>query len=125
RAAVGALRHARTGTDPQGAVGAEGERHDDVGRQAGGVGLVVRVAGDAAVGRKMVQAALVVAEPDVVATAGDREYVVAAHLRVVGLADVAEAAAVGVEHAQAAAFGGDPDPVAIVDVHELDVVAGQ
>src|SRR3546814_8459944 len=54
--------------------------------------------GDAAVGREVMQAAGVVAEPDVVAAAGDREHVVAAHLRMVGLAVVAEAAAGAVEH---------------------------
>src|SRR3546814_12059354 len=80
--------------------------------------------GDAAVGREVVQAAGVVAEPDVVAAAGDREHVVSAHLRMVGLAVVAEAAAGPFEHAQAAVLRSHPDPVARADDDELDLVAG-
>src|SRR5690606_20715371 len=116
---------ARAGGDPQGAGVVEHQRHDGVRGQAAGIVGVVPVVGDAAVGREVVQPTGVVAEPDVVAAAGDGEHVVAAHLRVVGLAVVAEAGTVAVEHAQAAVLGGHPDPVAGVDVHELDVVAGQ
>src|SRR3546814_20515786 len=110
-AAVLALRRPRKRAVTQRAGAVEDERHDGVRGQAAGIVGIVPVMGDAAVGREVVETAGVVAEPDVVAAAGDREPVVAAHLRLVGLAVVAEAPAGAVGPAQAAGPLRNPSPV--------------
>ena len=113
------------GADPQHATGIEGQRQHVVRRQA--VPYVGRCAEprDAAIRGQPVQSTAERAEPHVAAAAGNGEHVVAAHLRMVRLAEMAESAPVRLHHAEAAILGAHPYAVGGVDVQCLHHVAGQ
>ena len=112
---------ALVGRHPQGAGSIERQPQDGVGRQS----VLRRPAGDAAAGLHPVHAGIVGAEPQVVAAAGDGPGVVAADLRVVGLAVEVQFAVRCIQHRNAAAFDREPDAVAMIDMQRLDVVPRQ
>ena len=119
------IRQAGDRSDPQHSFLIESQRQDVVRRQARGVGFAGGKMGELPVRIQPAEAAAEPAEPQRIAAAGDGEYIVAAHLRMLRQAVMAKALAIGAHHAQAAVLGGDPDPVAPIDMQGLHDIPGQ